>query len=412
MNQRLFLSAVSSEFESYRRLLTGDLKRGRVDVTTQEGFGTLGETTLEKVDAYLKDCAAVIHIVGDGLGNVPPNAAVDALLTRHPDFLTQLNVYTGITREQLGQCSYTQWEAYLAIFHKVRIHIYRPGPEAPRDKNFVPSDGEKAVQAAHFERIRRLGRDRDVFLNQERLSSFVLADLRDILPLLEPRIHVPPSRLTHTASVLIGRERELALLDQAWNDPQTNLIVIRGKGGEGKTSLVAAWMAELAFKDWRGAERVLDWSFYSQGTRDQSTATSDFFFNTLLTDLRDPDPTVGSPEDRATRLAKLLNDQRTLLVLDGLEPLQYPPGPLHGSLKDGGMAALLRALVAKDTGLIVITTREQIVEIQPHYGRSAVVMEPPSSMLRAAPKKRFGFCSAFESRPPDSTLPEGGATVL
>ena len=41
-----------------------------------------------------------------------------------------------------------------------------------------------------------------------------------------------------------------------------------------------------------------------------------------------------------------------------------------------------------------------------------IVSEPPSSMLRAAPKKRFGFCSAFESRPPDRTLPDGGATVL
>ena len=26
-----------------------------------------------------------------------------------------------------------------------------------------------------------------------------------------------------------------------------------------------------------------------------------------------------------------------------------------------------------------------------------IVIEPPSSMLRAAPKKRFGFWSAFES---------------
>ena len=37
-----------------------------------------------------------------------------------------------------------------------------------------------------------------------------------------------------------------------------------------------------------------------------------------------------------------------------------------------------------------------------------IVSEPPSSMLRAAPKKRFGFCSAFESRPPERTLPDGG----
>jgi hypothetical protein len=41
-----------------------------------------------------------------------------------------------------------------------------------------------------------------------------------------------------------------------------------------------------------------------------------------------------------------------------------------------------------------------------------IVSEPPSSMLRAAPKKRFGRCSAFESTPPESTLPEGGTIVL
>ena len=41
-----------------------------------------------------------------------------------------------------------------------------------------------------------------------------------------------------------------------------------------------------------------------------------------------------------------------------------------------------------------------------------IVSEPPPSMFRAAPKKRFGFCSAFESTPPDSTLPDGGTTVL
>jgi hypothetical protein len=33
-------------------------------------------------------------------------------------------------------------------------------------------------------------------------------------------------------------------------------------------------------------------------------------------------------------------------------------------------------------------------------------------MLRAAPKKRFGRCSAFASTPPVNTLPELGTTVL
>src|SRR5271169_99037 len=46
---------------------------------------------------------------------------------------------------------------------------------------------------------------------------------------------------------------------------------------------------------------------------------------------------------------------------------------------------------------------------------SAVAMmvnEPPSSMLRAAPKKRFGRCRALASMPPVKTLPDDGTTVL
>src|SRR2546427_9345487 len=36
-----------------------------------------------------------------------------------------------------------------------------------------------------------------------------------------------------------------------------------------------------------------------------------------------------------------------------------------------------------------------------------IVSDPPSSTLRAAPKKRFGRCRALASTPPDSTLPDG-----
>ena len=41
-----------------------------------------------------------------------------------------------------------------------------------------------------------------------------------------------------------------------------------------------------------------------------------------------------------------------------------------------------------------------------------IVNEPPSSMLRAAPKKRFGLCKALESTPPERILPDGGTTEL
>ena len=41
-----------------------------------------------------------------------------------------------------------------------------------------------------------------------------------------------------------------------------------------------------------------------------------------------------------------------------------------------------------------------------------IVSDPPFSMFRAAPKKRFGFCSALASTPPVRILPDAGDTVL
>ena len=41
-----------------------------------------------------------------------------------------------------------------------------------------------------------------------------------------------------------------------------------------------------------------------------------------------------------------------------------------------------------------------------------MVKEPPSSIFRAAPKKRLGLCRAFASTPPERIFPECGCTVL
>jgi len=377
-NKKLFLSAVSSEFESHRRLLTGDLKRPTLDVAVQEDFIVSGGSTLRKLDEYIKACDGVIHLIGKATGAVPGAVTVNDLLTQYPDFAQRLAPLAESLKQSDPGVSYTQWECYLAIYHQRPIFIYLPNDfelnelTCPREDRFVYDSAQETSQKEHYARIRALGRDRGQFLNQERLSSAVLRDLVEILPRLESRIDVPPTKLRHTAEVLIGRDEELTMLDVAWNDSHKNVVVVRGKGGEGKTSLVASWMAELAMKDWRGAERVFDWSFYSQGTKDQGTASAETFIIAALTFFGDADANRGGPEERGARLAQLVGAERCLLVFDGLEPLQYPPGPMHGQLTDPGMAALLRGLAGRNAGLCVVTTREKVDEIKQHYGKSAV----------------------------------------
>jgi hypothetical protein len=43
---------------------------------------------------------------------------------------------------------------------------------------------------------------------------------------------------------------------------------------------------------------------------------------------------------------------------------------------------------------------------------ATMVSDPPCSMLRAAPKKRFGRWRALLSTPPDRTFPDAGTMVL
>jgi hypothetical protein len=92
---------------------------------------------------------------------------------------------------------------------------------------------------------------------------------------------------------------------------------------------------------WPGVERYFDWSFYSQGTGESRQTSSDLFTYEALEFFDDPEPTKGSPWERGERLAGLVRRHRTLLILDGIEPLQYPLNdPQAGRLKDQALEAL------------------------------------------------------------------------
>ena len=71
-------------------------------------------------------------------------------------------------------------------------------------------------------------------------------------------------------------------------------------------------------------------------------------------------------------MAKLISHRRTLLVLDGLEPLQNPPGSQEGRLRDPSLQALLKELAAFNAGLCLITTRLKVADIADHERTSAL----------------------------------------
>ena len=75
---------------------------------------------------------------------------------------------------------------------------------------------------------------------------------------------------------LVGREAELKRLDDAWDDAKTNILSLVAEGGAGKSALVNEWLKRLQADSYRGAEVVLGWSFYSQGTKERAASAEEF----------------------------------------------------------------------------------------------------------------------------------------
>jgi nucleoside phosphorylase len=192
---------------------------------------------------------------------------------------------------------------------------------------------------------------------------------------IERAVQVSLAKLPSTSPDLFGREKELALLDAAWNphpnpppsptgEGKINVLTLVAWGGVGKSALVNQWLARMARQNYCGAERVFGWSFYSQGAAEGRQVSADPFIAAALKWFGDPDPSAGLPWDKGERLAELVKRQRTLLVLDGLEPLQNPPPIETGCIKDPGLKALLRELARQNPGLVVITTRLAVDDIK------------------------------------------------
>ena len=204
----------------------------------------------------------------------------------------------------------------------------------------------------------------------------------------------------HDQGVFEGREKVLAGLYALWADAladkaeRARIVSLVAIGGAGKTTVASRWsQALLAREGHGGVERYFDWSFYSQGTRTegdkasaQTAADATLFVAAALQFFGDP-ALADSPApawDKGARLAALVAQHRSLLILDGLEPLQHPPGPQQGELKDDALRALFAGLQSEGRGLCLVTTRETIADSRrhPRQDHSRVAARPPDRRVR------------------------------
>jgi hypothetical protein len=130
----LFISAVTDEFGSYRDAVDKFLDMPGVRIEIQEKFIAAGQTMLVKLSDYISQCDAVVHLIGDRAGNQQVGVANPSAVRHLLEALSDLPQALELDTVTLNALTYTQWEAWLAIYHRKKLFIAVPEPASYRRK--------------------------------------------------------------------------------------------------------------------------------------------------------------------------------------------------------------------------------------------------------------------------------------
>ncbi|MBM83306.1 MAG: hypothetical protein CMJ78_22320 [Planctomycetaceae bacterium] len=136
------------EFGAHRSMLKDDLSMPQVHVQEQSDFIQGGGKLLELLDSYIREhCEMVIHLVGSRTGSSVKLDEIRWLLETHPDFLERFEFLKDDCEAWPVTLSYTQIEAWLALYHGKRLQIYFPEKSDPA---LLPADNP---QRRHWQRL-------------------------------------------------------------------------------------------------------------------------------------------------------------------------------------------------------------------------------------------------------------------
>jgi hypothetical protein len=223
----VFISAVTNEFGNARDLVRSDLSARDRTVTVQSDFkqDPDSDTLLATLANYIRDCNAVICIIGKRSGACPPARAAER--------------FPGVLPAGIKDASYTQWEFFLACYYRRRTYVYIARDDRKPDKDSVIGD-QTGLQTAYLEFIKAEGVHYTPFSTTEELRIAILRD--------EPKIEPEPAPLPKPAGKPIvlpypsigdlfkGRDEFVQRLHESLTRARgQRAIALFGLGGVGKT---------------------------------------------------------------------------------------------------------------------------------------------------------------------------------
>lgn len=186
------------------------------------------------------------------------------------------------------------------------------------------------------------------------------------------------------AEPFVGREQEIGVLDLAFAQPETAVVAVVAWGGVGKSALARQWLRKLRNDGWPGVSGVYVWTFHGADHDVRRQSEEDAFFADALEWFGVKVSQSLSGREKGRLLAEAVKRSSALLVLDGLEPMQFPPGPMGGRLRSAGIEMLLSHLASLASAetqlsssslercLCLVTTRETLVDLAPVRRRPGV----------------------------------------
>jgi tetratricopeptide (TPR) repeat protein len=232
---RIFISAVTSEFGKARDAIRSDLAARGHDVCIQSDFQQSpdSETLLGNLADYIRDCHAVVCIIGKRCGACPPARAAERL--------------KGVLPNDIKEASYTQWEFFLARHFKRRPYLYIAGDSYKPDR--ITAAGDRAdLQNTYLAFLKADGAHYTGFSDTNELRIAVLRD--------EPKIVATPAPTSRTVTKLIvlpypsigplfkGRDEFMQRLRESLTrspDGQMAIVSLFGLGGAGKSRVAVEY---------------------------------------------------------------------------------------------------------------------------------------------------------------------------
>jgi tetratricopeptide (TPR) repeat protein len=316
---QIFLSTVSAEFRSYRDTLRHDLTRWNVSVAVQEDFIVTGTETLDMLDDYIRRSDGVIHLICDMTGALAQAPSLALMRDRYPDLAERLPPLAPFLWPDAPALAYTQWEAWLALYHRKPLIIAVPEQDAPRDARYESIPEQVAAQQAHLQRLATLERYPGIrFSDAVWLAKEVLrSKLHDILAQAGPAkrsVNLPYASL---GDLFKGRDAMLEQLRTSLaNAPASRASavvakVLHGLGGVGKTRLAVEY-------GWRHADAYAALLFVGASSPEGLHRNLAALCAPMLLDLPEHRVTEEAVQISAA-LTRLQHHPGSLLILDNVD---------------------------------------------------------------------------------------------